>query len=639
MDNISNLLKKLVLPSHGVIGLIFVTALVVRLLGMPLRWINPDEGAHLMDARLLLQGMIPVVDYASRQPLYTLLLAICLKLFGMTLWAGRLLPILACVGIGWMIFLIGRRLFDASTGIVAAAIYLFLPYTLIWSTVVKTEMPAVFFCCVAAYLLIVGLQSQSRVMVFFFLAGISSALAFYVRQTTLYLPAAVFLFLLFYPTEDRSVRWRRLGVYFAGFISVCLLVGLYYGYHLGLRSLLFSQLNPVHLIVSRLGHFFGALPAELRVVDSEGYRILEQDPAYAMQSWRDAVFFAAFILFAAGLALVQQLQSGDQQKANHIILLWLLWPLLAFLAYVYQSIQSVFYSQYFLEVVPYLTILAAAQILYLCKRLSWSVWRTLLMAALVFYVIFLLMRYFWHWQWPVAAHLSFAVGLTVVYMLAEKYLWKRIQSPLPELLTAAIGIVALAWLGHFLRLEPLVYAAIAVMAMALVSYRRLQDTVVAALLLVTFGWFLTASYSGARIGPKYEAVWSPSTLHQVTKILTSQSEPSDTVLSGAMIWTFASGLQPYGGVTHPTVFIKKFDEDFEKKFQQQRPSFIILDGHSEKKFARYWSFIREEMEMNYSLVAEVKGAHYPVRIYRCKQLPFPLVPHLAGYFLDERGAL
>ena len=53
--------------------LILLAGLAVRLLLLQLRWINPDEGAHLLDARLWLAGQVPVADFGARQPFYILI--------------------------------------------------------------------------------------------------------------------------------------------------------------------------------------------------------------------------------------------------------------------------------------------------------------------------------------------------------------------------------------------------------------------------------------------------------------------------------------------------------------------------------------------------------------------------------------
>ena len=84
---------------------ILILGLVIRLGLLSLRWINPDEGAHLLDARLLLEGQMPVTDFGSRQPLYVLIIALFLKLFGLSHWAGRLMPLLSSLGVGWLLYI------------------------------------------------------------------------------------------------------------------------------------------------------------------------------------------------------------------------------------------------------------------------------------------------------------------------------------------------------------------------------------------------------------------------------------------------------------------------------------------------------------------------------------------------------
>jgi len=45
--------------------LVLLIFLALGLALLPLRWINPDEGAHLMDAKLLMEGLMPAVDFDS----------------------------------------------------------------------------------------------------------------------------------------------------------------------------------------------------------------------------------------------------------------------------------------------------------------------------------------------------------------------------------------------------------------------------------------------------------------------------------------------------------------------------------------------------------------------------------------------
>ena len=67
--------------SHLILLAVFVASLLIRLWLLDKRWINVDEGAHLMDGVLALDGKIPQVDFASRSPIYVYAIAGSLKLF------------------------------------------------------------------------------------------------------------------------------------------------------------------------------------------------------------------------------------------------------------------------------------------------------------------------------------------------------------------------------------------------------------------------------------------------------------------------------------------------------------------------------------------------------------------------------
>jgi len=87
---------------------------LIRFLFLPERWINPDEGAHLYDAKFILDGKIPFADYGSRMPVYVYTLAAFLKVFGVSYMSGRLVPMFSNIGIGILVFLMGKKLLRAT---------------------------------------------------------------------------------------------------------------------------------------------------------------------------------------------------------------------------------------------------------------------------------------------------------------------------------------------------------------------------------------------------------------------------------------------------------------------------------------------------------------------------------------------
>jgi len=60
---------------YAILILVALISVALRLWLLDQRWVNPDEGAHLMDAVLANEGKIPLVDFESRQPVYTYMIA------------------------------------------------------------------------------------------------------------------------------------------------------------------------------------------------------------------------------------------------------------------------------------------------------------------------------------------------------------------------------------------------------------------------------------------------------------------------------------------------------------------------------------------------------------------------------------
>ncbi len=165
---------------------ILLLCFVVRLYSANTIWMNPDEGTWLYDASLVLKGYTPFADYASRDPLYLLLLLPFIEFFGNTLLAGRLLSVIFEVGSTFMIFLIGKKLYNKNIGLLASLIYTISPIFIFWNSILKTEPIQQLFVLLAMYFLINGIKIDNRRQLF--LNGIFLGLAILVRKS-----AVVFL--------------------------------------------------------------------------------------------------------------------------------------------------------------------------------------------------------------------------------------------------------------------------------------------------------------------------------------------------------------------------------------------------------------------------------------------------------------
>ena len=94
-----------VLNRPAVLLLLLLTiGFIIRFIILQYRWINPDEGSYLMDARLILQGKIPIADYAARQPFFLYFLAATMKIFGVSLSVGRYIALFSNIGICFFIY-------------------------------------------------------------------------------------------------------------------------------------------------------------------------------------------------------------------------------------------------------------------------------------------------------------------------------------------------------------------------------------------------------------------------------------------------------------------------------------------------------------------------------------------------------
>ncbi len=628
------LTRKLESSPQGAALLILAIGMVIRLLLLPIRWINPDEGAHLMDAQLLLNGFMPIADYGARQPIYVFVLAMFLKAFGASLQIGRLVPLLASLGTGWLLFVIGRRITNATVGLIAACIYMFLPLTIVWSVIVKEEPLAIFLTCVSVYYALCGFSDTKQKSVWLIVSGLFAALAYYARSSTLYLPLTVIGFAFLGQKDSITTAFFRILSFLLGYIVVCLVIFLVFASKMSWQDILFSQLNPLNLVWNRAMSVFGWLPAEYRVVDSAGFRLLDQSFSDTIKAWRESVLFSLFVI-VGGIAAVARLKiessKGARSKSHSGSVLMILWAGFALLLYIFQSANRGFFTQYFVEVLPPLTILAAVWLQHSLRltTLRPTFFFTACLAG--FFALFFLQRISWQIYPGVGAYLIFGSLVASIAMLVfiSKIAWKPRGILLLTTPSLLAGVILL--LERVFQLEQLAALVLTLFCLYLlvetIYEKGTKDEDVAVRVATIFVFIVaivvSGLYSGHSIGPKYESVWSPVTVEQVAATLKKEAASNDEILSGATIWAFAANLRPFLNVPHPTEFFKKRMQGFEEQFRHKRPQFIIDDGYAHRKYARYWSFIRSELESNYYQVAKIPGSKYPVIVFRLTDNPQP----------------
>ncbi|MDZ7369785.1 MAG: glycosyltransferase family 39 protein [candidate division KSB1 bacterium] len=589
---------------------------------MPLRWINPDEGAHLLDAHLLLQGLWPVADFSSRQPFYVALLALFVGIGGRHFWIGRLLPMFSSLATAAVLYFFCKMLFDKRTGKIAAVLWLFLPLNLIWATVVKTEPLTILLGLVSMYLLAKNLKEGRPALLV--ISGAAAALAFYVRQPALYLPLSAAIFLFFNPKPLKNVA-----LYAAGYLAVVAAVFAVFSLRMTPVEILFSQLNPTTLILSRLFHLLGKAPEALRIADEGGFRILSQSPDETLLAWRHALSFSALVLLPAMGVLIR---PSFRRSPINVRLFCGIWMGVVTALYLFQSAHRGYYSQYFTEALPPLVILTARAFndnglwkLGSFKKLmgiAVAVFMLLAVGAKICSLYSLNL---------IKSYLIIAVVLAAIVFYFVRH--HRIYSGSFKKTTAVYGLILLILLleaaGREMQWNSesfMIYIFNMVFIFALILIANEAPL----LNLSLFGFFLTAITSGMVLGPRYESVWSPQTLKECTAVLRREGSKDDQVLSGAGIWTFEAGLRPFLNSPHPTEFQLKKRADFERIFLAKPPAFIVVDGYTERKFNRYWDFLQERMAIDYERVAGFTDSKYPVQVYRYRGNGKPLPALISG---------
>ena len=216
--------------------------------------------------------------------------------------------------------------------------------------------------------------------------------------------------------------------------------------------------------------------------------------------------------------------------------------------------------------------------------------------------------------------LGFFVLLAIlfVFFLSKENQFKKKSAAFALLVIPSLGLYFLLVLLNLAEIFSVAAAFVVLFFILLKVFPKLFTDYLstASLFLLLLSLFVTAAFSGSLLGPGYEAVWSQKSLKEVKDILIQEGGPASTVLSGGMVWTYESGLAPFLNVTHPTEFYKKKYADFDKLFQMDRPTFIILDKYTSIKFSKYWEFITQEINQNYQLLAEIPTGSFNVKVFK-----------------------
>jgi hypothetical protein len=318
--------------------------------------------------------------------------------------------------------------------------------------------------------------------------------------------------------------------------------------------------------------------------------------------------------------------AGDGMRAAKVLYTWF-GALLA--AYAFYTLVRGFFPAYFGELLPPLSILAAAVGLAAVSRLRGG--RAPRLSDLVTFAALALGFILLHTAiGPLAINRPLYYAATPA-LLAPVYLrgklGARYLAVLSVLAAAAVGTVLGAGAaGGIVRL--LLYAALLVFVFGVLFAAFRQDPrrdparagafVAYSVLLGTFALWLGSTQ--ARISRTFGGIWSPETVSEVATYVAEHTEPGDEVISGAVIWELEARRRPFMLLSHPLGFRAGMEPDQLRAVQERLrvapPPVIIMDGYTEQTYQRNVPMFEGLLADRYRLERVVEGSLYPVSIYR-----------------------
>ena len=618
-----------------ILFMVFLVSLVFRLWLLDKRWINPDEGAHLMDAVLVLDGKVPFRDFSSRQPFYTYVIATVFNLFGPGLEVGRGLMLACSMLTGVFVFLIARTLFETKVAVLAAATYWVLPLEVFNSPIVKTE-PMVMLLTSASFFA-VARYSRAERLGWLIASGALAALAFYVRQSSLIIPAAVAIFI---PLQA-GWRWRvALKGYVAfavGYLCVAAIMILYFTTEMGFDAVLRSGLNPLVYLLDAFSRSTGLAGS---IVD---------DDLVATRSWdyyyiyvRDSIFMHVFLLVGAGVgaavagySMLVTRTSEERRRTGIAYALLCLWVSLMLGAYVYYFASRGFFFDYSREFLPPLSILFAAGLVSVFPVLKreWMAEALIIGVIAVGVAIFLIQPQY-EYLFSMGQYATIGIALTAIFYVtgSSMPILRRLI-----LLATLVGLLIVVIVSRRPPLDFYLTGIVPSVAMIVVFYitvavgwaGAMRDWVshylrFIGVSMVVGSLIVGVSYSSLLLSMRFDSVWSPQALRAAAEYLRENTDKGDEVLSGGVIWELEASLRPYQGITHPLGFIFHISREqlaqIEAAFVVNPPKIIVLDGYTEKTYFQWVQSLPDLLRTRYELKSTAGPGNYPVMIYQRRDL-------------------
>jgi 4-amino-4-deoxy-L-arabinose transferase-like glycosyltransferase len=153
-----------------------------------------------------------------RTPLYPLFLAFIYFLFGVKPWVVIIFQFLLNVCSIGLVYVLGKKIFNKQTGIIASALYLIEPYSVFYSSSLLSDGLFTFVFLLSMLLLVYAFENNKIIYLCF--SALLLGIATLIRPISQYFPVFIILFILFFKNFKLSMRIKSIIVYTLIFLAV-----------------------------------------------------------------------------------------------------------------------------------------------------------------------------------------------------------------------------------------------------------------------------------------------------------------------------------------------------------------------------------------------------------------------------------
>ena len=613
-----------------VFGCILLVIALLRLSFLPDRWVNPDEGAHLMDAVLALDGQLPIVDFHARQPLYVYLLAGWLKLGTQSLaWARGLPLLLSLINIG-VLGAIAWRCGGQTLALLSMGLFALIPFESLNAPLIKTQPSVILFSGLCVFCLLHAAKSSAPKR-WLLVAGMLAAAAYNVRRSAIILPILGLIIITLYAPSFR-IWLRNSASYLVGYLSIFAIIALLYLQRIELQEL---WKIPFHPFVMLRWLFNNWGPSTSAVLDALP-AVSAEPPSTATRYLLLSIQLHLFLWVAAAISVVSAALLAWRNKGIDAIrtqLVALIWLALLCAAYGTYFQASGFHLDYHRELTLPLVLLSAAWLatLPVLQRPGAKAYFFLGLGACYLFLFLWQPHHPEQFGWGYHGAIGCALlglCLSTLGKITNTQRSKRALSALALLVLIGLGQL-IPWPHQILRIAfylmivgtfiGFFYSAAKITWQQ--YFRSLSKG--AAAFLLCFFLVPTVAENARRLDLRFDSIWSPKAVSLVADYLKRNTSPNDRILSGGIIWEFEADRRPFEDLAHPTTYKREMPRymrnAINEAFSIDPPAIVILDTYTESTYLDAIPEVATQINHNYEQVFSAGPARKTVRVLRRRE--------------------